>query len=141
MGRPTEKLSAALLRKRQRWQEHLEWTRQWRKARGRDYEKEYRARNHERYNTRFKGWLSDLRMKAFEALGGPVCKQCGFMDTRALQFDHVEGGNGRADRARFTTPSFYRHIIEKGTEKFQVLCANCNTIKRIVNREFGKERS
>lgn len=139
MARPTTALSPHTTRNRKRWRERLVWLKAHRATHGRDWEREYRTRNHAKYNARFKAWLMELRHKAFAALGGAVCKQCGFSDVRALQIDHIVGGQGRKDRAQYSTPIFYRHVIEEGSNKFQVLCANCNTIKKIANREFGKE--
>lgn len=100
-------------------------------------EKEYRARQ-------FKEW----RTKTIEALGGK-CVQCGFADERALQIDHINGG-GQTDRKKRGFNSgynytFYRQILSEPTfkENYQLLCANCNWIKRSENKEHNtgvKER-
>jgi len=78
-------------------------------------------------------------MVAFKVLGGPVCVRCGFADIRALQFDHIVGGSGRKERKKYNgrMGSFYKYVAETGKFKFQVLCANCNTIKRHVEKEWG----
>ena len=69
---------------------------------------------------------------------GDKCAKCGFSDKRALQFDHVNGG-GTQDVLKFKSKwAYLRHILEEAinnTGKFQVLCANCNAIKRIENNE------
>lgn len=66
---------------------------------------------------------------------GDECARCGFNDRRALQFDHVNGG-GNLDRKRYkSNDQFMRHIIELNGEGFQVLCANCNWIKKSENDE------
>lgn len=77
---------------------------------------------------------------AFQVLGNK-CVQCGFTDKRALQIDHVYG-NGKKDRSRFSSPTkFYLHVKESYmTGEYQILCANCNIIKRIENKEHGKPR-
>ena len=71
------------------------------------------------------------------AENGGRCVQCGFADPRALQIDHVFG-DGRKDR-RGRGPSFV--IIDiwlpENRGKYQVLCANCNQIKRVENKEIG----
>ena len=63
---------------------------------------------------------------------GAVCNRCGFDDVRALQFDHINPAVGKSRRS-------------SGLERvkdvllfpmhFQLLCANCNYIKRVENRE------
>jgi len=71
------------------------------------------------------------------ALLGSVCVQCGFSDVRALQIDHVFGG-GRKERLEKGWWNILTDILENGSQgRYQLLCANCNTIKRIVNKEHG----
>ena len=83
-----------------------------------------------------------LRAAVLAFLGGR-CVQCGFADGRALQVDHINGG-GRQDRLKYgTSPAgYYRHILKDTTSKYQLLCANCNWIKRVEKQEYrprGKE--
>jgi hypothetical protein len=61
-----------------------------------------------------KDYLQRMRLSVLEALGGE-CIRCGFDDKRALQIDHIKGEN-----------------------KYQLLCANCNWIKRVENNERNK---
>lgn len=71
------------------------------------------------------------------ALLGSVCTQCGFSDVRALQVDHINGG-GHKERAEKGWVGILRDILKYGPQnKYQLLCANCNAIKRIVNKEHG----
>lgn len=76
--------------------------------------------------------LHKFRMLVLEALGGK-CARCGFTDTRALQIDHVND-DGCLEVNRMGTVPFYRMILRQMSEgtmtKYQVLCANCNWIKR-----------
>jgi len=74
----------------------------------------------------------------FKILGGKKCRRCGFSDIRALQLDHVKG-NGAAERRKFGVnwEGFYRFVL-KHPEWYQILCANCNWIKRFENGEDGK---
>lgn len=71
---------------------------------------------------------------------GSVCNRCGFSDLRALQIDHVNGG-GWSYQQRGTHGrngnSIYPKIL-KNLIHFQLLCANCNWIKREENKEYGK---
>jgi hypothetical protein len=75
----------------------------------------------------------------FERLGHSICIRCGFSDVRALQLDHKHGG-GRKHRLSLPSGNTYlRRLLalslDQLTETFQILCANCNTIKRIENNE------
>lgn len=65
---------------------------------------------------------------------GSKCAHCAFQDIRALQLDHVAGG-GVADRkARRAMHAIYQDALDN-PDKYQLLCANCNWIKRITNNE------
>jgi len=77
-----------------------------------------------------------LKTSVMEALGGIVCKGCGFIDIRALQVDHIHGGGGK-ELKTISTSGVYRKIRDDPTcrHEYQVLCANCNMIKRVVNGE------
>ena len=69
----------------------------------------------------------ELRKKVLMFLGGK-CKRCGFEDVRALQIDHVNGGGAKEIR-RLGATSMYRRVF-RHPEEYQLLCANCNWIKR-----------
>lgn len=86
------------------------------------------------------------KRKAF-AVFGDYCARCGFQDIRALQLDHIHGGgtkerngNKKIDKAL----SYYKWIIknpELAKLKFQVLCANCNWIKREESNELARGKT
>lgn len=70
-----------------------------------------------------------LRLQVVAKLGGS-CVRCGFSDWRALQVDHVNGG-GKGDRANAKTyERFYVIVLADKLGLYQLLCANCNWIKR-----------
>ncbi len=76
----------------------------------------------------------EARASILEYLGGK-CVQCGFDDPRALCIDHINAG-GHKDRKIYSTgTTFYAHIRAVKKKGYQLLCANCNAIKRIVNEE------
>lgn len=79
------------------------------------------------------GYQERLRHEALSTLGG-VCVECGFSDPRALQIDHKNGGGGKHLKS-VSWSKRYREIIAGDVKKFQVLCANCNWIKRAINKE------
>jgi len=84
-------------------------------------------------------YIKNKNAELRQILGQPVCINCGFGDSRALQFDHING-NGNKDRKRFAkggTNKLMYYILhpDEAREKLQVLCANCNWIKRVTNDE------
>lgn len=70
--------------------------------------------------------------------GKPECARCGFNDIRALQIDHINGG-GTSHRKHLGSlggSHFYRWLkLNKYPKGYQVLCANCNWIKRAEMNE------
>ena len=77
-----------------------------------------------------------LRNSVIESLGG-VCSRCGFSDSRALQIDHINGGGTKELRSK--SPSEFLHrVLEIGDVEYQLLCANCNWIKRSERGEIRK---
>lgn len=75
-----------------------------------------------------------VRERLLAMLGGK-CIECGYSDYRALQVDHINGG-GTAERKSKRGTSYYYHIIKRiNSVDYQVLCANCNVIKRSVKQE------
>lgn len=80
------------------------------------------------------------RQKTLDLLGNK-CVRCGFSDPRALQVDHINGGGNqeRHSMAGGGGPNankWYQLVAaDVNHEKYQLLCANCNVIKRIENGE------
>jgi hypothetical protein len=77
----------------------------------------------------------------FEMLGDK-CTRCGFSDIRILQLDHKNGG-GVKDLKVFGNSPFrmYRYYVghpDEAKEKLQVLCPNCNWLKRVEREEIRK---
>ena len=75
---------------------------------------------------------------------GNRCKKCGFDDIRALQIDHVKGyGVQHYKELKLNRFSYYKKIYEEvksGSKKYQLLCANCNWIKRFIKNENTPRR-
>ena len=66
---------------------------------------------------------------------GNKCKRCSFSDIRALQIDHV---NDDADYSVIKNRiSLFKEILDDTANRFQILCANCNWIKRVENQREG----
>lgn len=79
-----------------------------------------------------------IRIEAIMKLGG-CCKSCGYKDIRALHIDHVNG-DGKAERGIRKT--IYNRIVADKTDisRYQLLCANCNWIKRLEQNEGSNRK-
>lgn len=97
------------------------------------HRKQIQARNREYYKR--------LREKIIKQLGGKCCK-CGFNDKRALQVDHINGGGTRETKGM--TRSYYLFVLRElkngDQNKYQLLCANCNWIKRYEKKEVRRTK-
>lgn len=98
------------------------------------------VKNREKILIRSKERWFEQRQALLEQVGNAICKHCGYTDVRALQIDHVNGG-GRAEvrNTKFRSPQRYAAHIALTPENYQVLCANCNWIKRWENNEYKKK--
>lgn len=82
-----------------------------------------------------KSYNRSIRLKSIELLGGK-CHRCGFSDWRALQFDHTNGGGNRDTKNMSGMKNKVIHDrISSGEHPYQLLCANCNWIKRYEEDE------
>lgn len=84
-------------------------------------------------------YYQKLRRLVLKKLGDKCCL-CGFNDWRALQIDHVNGGGSKEKKE--VTGNYYRFVlkeIEKHPNKYQLLCANCNWIKRYEKDETARK--
>ncbi len=86
-----------------------------------------------------------LRLELLEIIGNSKCNRCGFDDVRALQLDHIKG-DGAIERKKFKNSHYEWHFYryenpDLAKEKLQVLCANCNWIKREENDETSWHNS
>lgn len=77
-----------------------------------------------------------LRLEVFTAYGGERCAFCEEADPRVLSIDHIAGDGGKRRREQGTGTRFYRWLKRNDFPAgYQVLCANCQSIKRIANNE------
>lgn len=96
---------------------------------------EYRAAERIRNLARVLKYRTDLI-----TLLGAKCLFCDFSDIRALQLDHIHGGGTKELDKNGNVSMYYYYLKhpEEAKEKLQVLCANCNWIKRVKNDELPK---
>jgi len=87
---------------------------------------------------------NELKNEIFNLLGNkcsnPNCLVIGgCTDVRCLQIDHVYGNGLKEQKKFYNTFQYYKLVLRKiqsGSKDYQLLCANCNWIKRCENCEF-----
>lgn len=101
----------------------------WRKmkwATDEEYREEHRRRERERAKT--------LKEKVLSLYSGK-CTWCSYNDPRALQLDHInnDGYKERCGNSRMNASLRNKKILADPSyaAKFQLLCANCNQIKKV----------
>lgn len=125
------------------------------------YYREYREKNKEKIRAYQKSWIEnnkdrirekyrdskqfrriEQRKDLLESVGKTKCNKCGFSDWRGLQIDHING-SGVAEKKTGVSDTIkrYKCHIMKNKEKYQVLCANCNWIKRYERNETTFNRT
>lgn len=99
---------------------------------------EYRNKRYKKLGSKIcnKNQVNNAKFWRLEVLKilGNKCKKCGYSDIRALHIDHV---NGDGKKERNIRKSLNRKIALKLTDisRYQLLCANCNWIKKVENNE------
>ena len=84
-----------------------------------------------------KAYITELRTQIYDKLGHR-CRKCGFDDKRALQIDHIHGGGNQEHKEIRNTVGFLKKVLADIENQYQILCANCNWIKRMESREHPK---
>lgn len=79
------------------------------------------------------GYARNRAARAIKILGGK-CVVCGINDHRVLQIDHINGG-GVEEVKTIGRYNMVSKILVGETNVYQLLCANCNWIKRWENNE------
>lgn len=96
--------------------------------------------NKEKWNEYMKGYNKKLRIKIRSIIlwyFNYTCAKCGYHDDpRALQLDHKDGGGNKEQKTIGPIAAYYYDKLAILFEKFQLLCANCNYIKRHENNEW-----
>ena len=70
--------------------------------------------------------------------GAMACVQCGFSDIRALVLDHIHGGGTEHRRKLKAGANVWLWLARHGFPPgYQILCANCSTIKAREENEYG----
>ena len=108
----------------------------------RNSQRKYRENNKEKVREKQREEKQKKKLEIHLLLGS-ICIKCGFSDSRALQIDHINGG-GYTERKLYPTnpKKYYSDIlksIKNNENKYQLLCANCNWIKRFENNEIRRK--
>lgn len=116
---------------------------------GREVTNEYRKNNKDKSRNMVGNAGRRYRNKVRETLlqtigvgneeGNIACVRCGFDDARALQIDHINGGGYRHLITSGSHPKYYKSMLVE-PEKYQILCANCNWIKRYEDQEVKRSK-
>lgn len=101
----------------------------------------WRKANPEKYRAQQTKSHEKIKNTVF-AMFGNKCTRCGFDDQRALQIDHIDGAKEPMGHKHRSGNGLYGAIHKglKSPEEFQLLCANCNWIKRYEQDEVRKNR-
>jgi hypothetical protein len=121
-----------------------------------DYSKQYYQKNKEKIKNNRLMYIEKYRAKARELQSayrhkwrweiinilGNKCAKCGYDNLGALQIDHINGkGKYHVRTFNGNRYSYYKHIyedIKMGSKDYQILCANCNWLKRFERQEYRK---
>src|SRR3990167_1809885 len=115
----------------------------------RKYNKKYISKNRKRLLEKVKLWQKKCRLKRKSKIMSLLGNKCvnhlrnyGNQgdDIRVLQIDHVNGGGTKEiSKWRSNSMGYYKYIIENFSNlngKYQLLCSNCNWIKRYEKKEL-----
>ncbi|MDV3277788.1 MAG: hypothetical protein LYZ69_04890 [Nitrososphaerales archaeon] len=114
------------------------------KVSSQEYFHNYYLKNKERFRERNKTshaeFYAQLRSEVLSHYShGMRCQRCGFGDERALSIDHIKGDAKHRQNPKNSGYALYQMLRKKGfPDGFQVLCANCQAIKRRENQESRK---
>ena len=98
----------------------------------RESHKRYNKEHSKEINEKSRARSAFIRKELLLLLGGK-CVNCGFDNWQGLQIDHINGGGCQDIKSFKNTPAYQKAIRESVANnegKYQILCANCNQIKR-----------
>ena len=101
----------------------------------------YFQKNRERLNQKRRELSHYLRFTAMNLLGGVRCCECGILDSRILEINHIKGnGTKKRKQGEPVGDKLYRAIINGNLDKteFNVLCRICN-VKHYIRSTYGIE--
>ena len=108
----------------------------------REHPEEYKRKEREHYLA----YSKRLRDETFRHYGNDEirCAHCGESRLACLSIDHIAGGGNkhRKERKSGGGINFYSWLKRQGFPKgYQVLCMNCQWVKRVTNNEVMLSRT
>lgn len=103
----------------------------------------YQSRYYESHAEYKRGYRQAIKIRVLSHYsdgGVPRCEKCGYEDIRALSLDHINGdGKKQVEAAGVWFGTNYYIWLERNgfPDGLQVLCMNCQFIKRAENKEWG----
>jgi hypothetical protein len=110
------------------------------KEKNRIWRKQY-YQLHKKYRNDYnKSYSANVKTEVFKHYSPELkCQKCGFNDLRALSIDHINGGGRKHRKEIGGQGNLYTWLVKNNYPNgFQVLCMNCQFIKRIENCETGR---
>lgn len=106
----------------------------------------YYLKRYENDKDRILGLMGELyekrRTEVIKFFGGK-CVACGNNDIRVLQIDHINGGGVKERKEQTKLGYSYKKrfdLNKENKDQYQLLCANCNWIKRYEQKEYRQRR-
>lgn len=130
---------AHLEQARKRDRDYAAWNRNRKKA----YDAAYFVKNRSDVLQRNRDYKRTLRMQILTKFGNKCANPFNLPhpdwcnDLRCLQIDHVNG-NGNYELRHLELSLYYKKVLADKEGNYQLLCANCNWIKRGDNQELTK---
>lgn len=120
---------------------HPEKTREWSRN---DYHRHIEKRRERNRRSGYEYRLK-LKQKVIDKLGGRCINHlknfgCECTDIKILQIDHVKGGGNKERNEIISLATFYRKVLNDNSGMYQILCSNCNILKRLQNHEIHEYR-
>jgi len=100
---------------------------------------EYRRKYNSLRSDKWKDERIARRNETLDKMGGK-CTKCDVNDYRVLQIDHING-DGKRERNLMNRREYYANVLKSflaGEGRYQLLCCNCNWIKRVEMKEYRK---
>lgn len=101
--------------------------------------KEYYNKNRKLLLERGAGYVEQMRLKAIQ-IYGPNCL-CGVSDPDCLAVDHIKNDGYKTKTRAY---GYWKRLVdENDTQRYQVLCHNCNWKKHLTNlrsKKYGERK-
>jgi hypothetical protein len=127
---------AHLEQMRKRDRDYSAWNRNRKKA----YDATYFVKNRSDVLQRNLDYKHTLRMQILTKFGNKCANPFNLLhpdwcnDPKCLQIDHIDG-NGNHELRHLETSRYYKKVLADNKGEYQLLCANCNWIKRAKNKK------